>query len=498
MLALRLTFPAGRYHATPWGRHVNEGAVAWPPEPWRLLRALIATWHHKVAPLGHHSEADLNALITALAGVDPHYHLPPASHAHSRHYLPQWKAGDTSLVFDAFAAVDCTQPLYILWPDLALPEAQTALLDELLAVLGYLGRSESWVEAERVSEAPEPNCHPGDQAVDPDTGELLGEVVQLQAVVSAVEYAERRHAQLSDKRRAKKLAATLPEGLTDALRVDTADMQKQGWSAPPASRRVSYLRPLDALRPQRRRAPHTPAPATTATLLLIGKPLPRVEESLRIGELLRLATLSCAGRRLGEDRVPAVFSGHGLPPGQPHTHAFYLPWDSDGDGRLDRVLIQVPAGMDGEQRRVVEDLRRIWSGGDGEWRLVLEGIGGIEVAAPLVGPSGVWESVTPYLHPWHRKRGFGPEDQIRRECRERGLPEPSAILPLEEVKVGHRPRRPIHFSRTRQRRGLVQPDRHGGLWRLEFADPVTGPLALGFACHFGLGLFRPLKPVPQR
>jgi CRISPR-associated protein Csb2 len=36
MLALAFTFPAGRYHATPWGRHVNEADVAWPPEPWRI------------------------------------------------------------------------------------------------------------------------------------------------------------------------------------------------------------------------------------------------------------------------------------------------------------------------------------------------------------------------------------------------------------------------------------------------------------------------------
>jgi len=29
-------------------------------------------------------------------------------------------------------------------------------------------------------------------------------------------------------------------------------------------------------------------------------------------------------------------------------------------------------------------------------------------------------------------------------------------------------------------------------WRLEFPVPIAGPLALGFACHYGLGLFRPL------
>ena len=41
---IKLTFPAGRYHATPWGRHVNEGVPEWPPSPWRLLRALVAVW----------------------------------------------------------------------------------------------------------------------------------------------------------------------------------------------------------------------------------------------------------------------------------------------------------------------------------------------------------------------------------------------------------------------------------------------------------------------
>jgi len=34
---LVLTFPWGRYHANPWGRHVNEGAVELPPSPWRPL-----------------------------------------------------------------------------------------------------------------------------------------------------------------------------------------------------------------------------------------------------------------------------------------------------------------------------------------------------------------------------------------------------------------------------------------------------------------------------
>ncbi len=31
MIEIAFRFTAGRYHATPWGRHVNEGVPEWPP-----------------------------------------------------------------------------------------------------------------------------------------------------------------------------------------------------------------------------------------------------------------------------------------------------------------------------------------------------------------------------------------------------------------------------------------------------------------------------------
>lgn len=93
------------------------------------------------------------------------------------------------------------------------------------------------------------------------------------------------------------------------------------------------------------------------------------------------------------------------------------------------------------------------------------------------------------VHPWHVKKNFTVQDQLRRECRERGLPEVLKLEPLPSIRVNDRERRPVHFHRFRSRRGLVQPDRHGSFWRIEFAEPIQGPLALGFGCHFGLGLF---------
>jgi len=31
MFAIEIRFPSGRYHATPWDAHVNEGRVEWRP-----------------------------------------------------------------------------------------------------------------------------------------------------------------------------------------------------------------------------------------------------------------------------------------------------------------------------------------------------------------------------------------------------------------------------------------------------------------------------------
>ncbi len=494
MLALSFTFPAGRYHATPWDRHVNEGAVAWPPEPWRILRGLIATWHHKVKHSGKHSDATIVGLVELLAQELPEYALPAASHSHTRHYMPQFAAGETSLVFDAFTAVKRDEPLTVVWPNVELPEDQRELLDELLSVMGYLGRAESWVEAKRLTEAPAINCKHDTTALDTETGELKGEIVTLYVPLPPGEYQSLRQKFLIDKKSAKKLGKTLPDNLLDALSVDTADLRKQGWSQPPAAQKVSYLRPVDALRP-RYVTPRIVVPdATTASFILVGKPLPRVEEALHIGELMRMAVMSQAKRVCGEDKVPAIFSGHDMPEGNRHRHAFYLPWDSNRDGHIDHILLHVPHGMQAEARRIVEGLKKLWSRDGGEWRLVLESIGGSEIANVLTEPNQVWESVTPYLHPWHVKKRFDIEAQIKRECRERGLPEPTILEPLEEVEIGkNRKLRPIHFRRFRNRRGLTQPDRQGGFWRLTFPQPVQGPLALGFACHFGLGTFVPAR-----
>lgn len=164
MLAIGFSFPGGRYHATPWGRHVNEAEVEWPPSPWRIVRALIAVWHRKLRQEKFSREA-LRSLLAAMAQSPlPVYALPDALLTHKRHYMPsgEGKKDKNTLVFDAFAHMAPKAGITAMWPELELSEEQLRLLDVLLEHLNYLGRAESWVEAKRVeaTEVPEMNCFP--------------------------------------------------------------------------------------------------------------------------------------------------------------------------------------------------------------------------------------------------------------------------------------------------------------------------------------------------
>lgn len=504
MLAIAFTFSAGRYHATPWGRHVNEADLEWPPSPWRITRALIAVWHRKLDP-ARRDIALLERLLAKLAAEAPRYRVPGAVHAHTRHYMPG-KGDKRTLIFDAFARLDAQEALTAVWPDVNLEPDEAELLDELLAGLGFLGRAESWADASRPADwFDECNCVPGDEEVDTTTGEVR-ERLDLLAPMPPDDYSAfqrsqiegvAKRADLKPKDR-KAIADTLPDSWLSAVSLDTERLRAAGWSAPPAARSVAYLRPPGLLRPVAQVRRHTlelPS-VTTFRFALYGKPLPRIEDALRVGEWLRAAVMSRAKREYGESAIPPLLSGHGLEKTDAHRHAFWLPEDADGDGRIDHLLAHVPAGLSGKSRTAVESLRRLWNRDGQEWEVVLEGAG---EAGRFAGPAGagsvlcrsgqVFETVTPYLMPWHAKPRFGVEEQVRRECGARGLPEPKSVDMLQRIRIAERERKPLDFHRFRAKRGQIQPDTRGCFLRLTFAKPVAGPLALGFGCHFGLGLF---------
>lgn len=176
MFGLAFRFPAGRYHATPWGRNVNEADVAWPPEPWRILRALIACYWRK-GDRERWNEEHLARLIDTLAEELPVFHLPKGSiHAHTRHYLPMRKGKSESrtLVFDAFLHLPTGAEVQIIWQGVTLESDLLDLVKDLSSGMGYLGRAESWSECRVITEAErEPNCGPAERGFSGESCRLL-------------------------------------------------------------------------------------------------------------------------------------------------------------------------------------------------------------------------------------------------------------------------------------------------------------------------------------
>ena len=244
-VTLKLTFPGGRYHATPWGRHVNEGVPEWPPSPWRLLRALVAVWKRTLPDIPDDQVRRILWRLTA----PPVFRLPRHRVAHTRHYLPWEKKGpaDKTLVFDTFVAVGRTDPLYVHWPDADLPDDDRTVLARLLAHLSSLGRAEGWVEAILTDDPPRANR----------TAPRPGPTTRPRSRSSA--RTRTRRSGTSTTRRSSRRASgcsTAPAGTSAWTR---RQVHAERWPRVPGTRWVNY-----ALRPESTvpRPPARPRPRT--------------------------------------------------------------------------------------------------------------------------------------------------------------------------------------------------------------------------------------------
>ena len=114
MLLIELAFPANRYHATPWDRHVNEGVCEWPPSPYRLVRGPYNAWKRKRPDW---PELHVTSLFEALSSAPPVYCLPRAAVSHTKSYLSQNERNPTAktAIFDGFVALSPRSKLLMGW-----------------------------------------------------------------------------------------------------------------------------------------------------------------------------------------------------------------------------------------------------------------------------------------------------------------------------------------------------------------------------------------------
>lgn len=528
MPIIHIRFPGGRYHATPGGHHVNEGQIEWPPSPWRLLRAFIATGYTK---LGWETfPAHAADLFARLAEVLPTYHLPPATSAHSRHYMPLGpldKGRDkTTLVFDTWADVG-DSVLAIDWPAELSDEAST-LLAKLCDNLSYLGRSESWASASLEADGAIPAgtrpCRPCiDGAAPPPDHEQIAITAPLTPTAFTawrtplVDEALAPFPLPEKKKPGKKLltdrakaTAPFPSDLLDALQWDTATWKKHRWGQPPGSRRVLYARDRNALGvgcpPPHRRFHSEPVQVMLLALATDSRnasALPTIVRSLPQAELIHQALLSRAGHGNAIDCPELTGKDADGQPLRGHRHAYILPVDLDGDGYLDHVLIHTHKdhglGLGPLAQHAIRSLRRTWQKKGQDIQVALVGAGDLEQLRQLPAPldQGVkrllgaaqgscsWRSATPFVPPRYLKKS-GPNElsaQVRRELDHHGFPPANVQVQAWDAQNA----RLRHAVRVRKNSSKAPPIDCGYALELTFDHPINGPIALGYASHFGLG-----------
>jgi CRISPR-associated protein Csb2 len=541
-VVIKLKFPAGRYHATPWGRHVNEGVAEWPPAPWRLLRALVAVWKRTCPTI---AEEQVKRILTALV-YPPVFHLPPHRVAHTRHAMPmniiarnykpsqaERKAGkfqgDPSIVFDTFVSVARCDLLFIGWPNVELSADDHSVLAKLLANMSSLGRAEGWVHAELTNEHPFWNCVPAPET-DPNP-------VPVFCPDPATAFGNEHYPTVDPKKLAKGKVNPC-DFLFDCphwhLCLDTETIHGARWPTIPGAKWVNFTRPNESNCILAKSTPSERSKPTVARFLLDGPVLPLVTETIRVAEAFRDAAMSrfesyCrnqpptdVGHFRRNDRpdrfVSPVFSGKdssGLYLAG-HDHAYYLPTADNDPIRLDHLTVYAAHGFDCHAVAALNAVRQLAWENHNPLRVQLVGLGRPDdFRCSLFGPSRVWESTTPFVVTRHVKKRGQKKDSLDchglsgrlqfaarvfgEECQRwlgRQLIVADAAAPaynLLEHMGRNCPFRPLQFLRGRRKLGDDGANRATAAFRLEFDCEVAGPLCLGHASHFGLGLFLPAQ-----
>ncbi len=519
-VVIEQTFPLGRFQARRWNQPpFDPGSIEWPPSPWRLLRAIAARWFQYCRETGDGDTDRRDSILARLAETLPSFRLPTdtVSGPELRQYQPtalemqfkykkdpktkknvldySYRAITTTLVPDSSCSLVPTESLLWVWETVTLAVSERALLAELLRRMHYFGRAESWTRMRLRSEEeslPDSNCTIG--------REPSSAAVPVLANTSPDELIARVLAPTGDRALANR---PIPPGTAWCYaRVPTV----HGTTRPPSPRG------------------HTHPRIQVARYALDSTVLPLVTETLPVAEAARRALMSVYGRlteRNGVRGRSPIFSGKDAD-GDPltgHGHAYYLPTDEDGDGRLDHLTVFARSEFGPSEIRAIDQLTRLNTARKGEerhpLRLLLLGLGAIDEYHPgPLGESAAWVSATPYVATRHAKtRGrhkidlFAPQacveflianvrDQLR-EARPTGLDNTSdaAIRPTMAggaFVVGDR-WRTIQFKRFRSKGGDDGGRRLAGAFRIEFSSPVRGPITLGHSAHFGMGLFMPVS-----
>ena len=474
MIHIKVEFHTNQYQACAWGNHHSEGVIDWPPAPWRILRSLVAGSYH--VRLADKYQPTLKALLHKLAAVLPSYTLPQTTYIQHRSPRPQVDSKSAQvrpgkvlyaaglLMSGSQNEADDQNVLYIHLP-VALSESEELVLSLCLSGLTYLGRKESVATLSLVDEAPIPNTE-----TDP-TGSRIVTIADPELNV---------------------------EALWNALNLSAHENYGVNRSAVfPGIRQATYR--IDRLQP--RSQPDTWTKQQLVTLAVSASPKVPLSLALKLTNRLHQALVS---------RCPApVFTGQELgEPSQNHDHTIFQCVPNRTDRYIEQIQLYSHAGYSPEALAAIASCSYLPGIARGyDVKLSMVDLGRKEESF------AVWKSTTPFFlsrFPAVRRgkprmlsevyQKDSPEHQVLQYLRylpwlnltgESSYQDDAKGLALylngcKAVVTTCEPFKRFWDWESECRQGR-KVGRVGYDVRLKFTTPVVGPIALGYAAHYGLG-----------
>jgi CRISPR-associated protein Csb2 len=510
MLRITLGFPLGVYHAQSGS---SSAEPEWPPNPLRLIGALLAAAHgrHDVDPAPERellqrlceAPAPLIFAPESIAVGEPAEagevtRLRGATRWAPRNYIgralsPRNLGRERAEVSKAGVAVG-DRRVHLVWPDLVLSDAEVERLALLASDVTFVGTSRSPALVDVATDLP------ADADAAPWTpipaDRIAGAVVvRVPDERTIADFDSREAARRSDGLKVR------PTGLIPQIAIGEGIRY-----APPGPGRTPATATCD---------PHWWGEMIVLAIdRTHSEMVPKAPAAYLLARAVRVALLGCFGEARTPDEAPAILTARG---GDPHCAIVPLPnvGAPHGNGDVLAVAIVLPhrqrvADVAEQRSRVELGLRRLLDGGGEAERYVrIPGAGRVQLAVANAGdaqrrtlressyrrPSRTWVTVTPIVHSRWRKGGLDALlRQVSADCAHVGLPAPEEVAVLRGAGVRGGADRIVAVRDVPESwRGPLQgPADH---LRITFPEPVVGPVLLGRARHFGLGLCVP-APTP--
>ncbi|MHB1999588.1 MAG: type I-G CRISPR-associated protein Csb2 [Solirubrobacteraceae bacterium] len=509
MLRIILRFPLGVYHA----RSASE-QPEWPPSPLRLIGALLAAAHERPGAEPETDRPLLQRLCEApaplviapdsvavgeQAGADEVVRLRGVTRWAPRNYVtgplsPRNLGRDRAEVNKSGVAIG-ERPVVIEWPDLDLDERDLERLSALASEVTFLGTTRSPAIAEVHNNAPDvaradrealETWAPG--ASDDARPDVTLRVPDARVIAN---FDRRQTARHSRKGRLEK-AGMVPE-IAIGTHVPYASPRRRRAAA--AALDPRWWGEMIVLEIDQRQA----------------ELLPRAPAAYLLARAVRVMLLGAFDEAGTTGEAPPILRGRGA---DPHCAIVPLPhiWGERADGLIRGVALIPPhparePGVQAQMGQLTLGLSRCVAAESGTATRYAKvpGAGRIWLKLPdaasarlvsfredlYLGPAQRWVSVTPIVHSRWQKGGVEALlNQVGADCAHVGLPAPTEIELLKGPgRRGGADRVTPPPAGHEGWHGLLQgPISH---MRITFPKPVCGPVLIGRARHFGLGLCVP-------